>query len=168
MTGAWDLITVYRSADSNAEQDASAVRNLLLRNELDAVLVDDSHPGVVSGSWEVRVPHAQVDQAEALIASVDQDDPGRADPSPELDMVTLTEVQGATGEIEALGIRSILDASGISSVLVGNATLPNLSFQVKVAQTDVARAQAVLAEARAAGPAAAEEAAEAESRNQQL
>lgn len=164
MTLGQDLVTVYRSADMNAEQDASAVRNLLLKNELDATLVDDSYPGVVSGSWEVRVPAPQVDQAEALIAVVDQDDPGRVDPTHDLDMVTISETQGATGELEALSIQSILDANGISASIVGASTLPNLSFQVQVPRNDVERAQGAIAEARAAGPAAAEE----ESRNSTL
>jgi hypothetical protein len=45
-------------------------------------------------------------------------------------------------------------------VLVGSSTLPNLSFSVQVSKDDVERAQAALAEARAAGPAAAAEAAQ--------
>jgi hypothetical protein len=80
------------------------------------------------------------------------------DPSHDLDMVTIAELQGATGEMEAMGIQSILDANGISAVLVGSSTLPNLNFAVQVAHEDLGRAHAVLAEARAAGPAAAAEA----------
>jgi hypothetical protein len=60
--------------------------------------------------------------------------------------------------MEAMSIQSILDANGISAVLVGASTLPNLSFGIQVAKDDVERAQAALAEARAAGPAAAAEA----------
>jgi hypothetical protein len=165
MSMATDLVTVYRSADMNAEQDATAVRNLLIRNGIDALLADENAPGVVEGTWEVRVPQEQVSQAEALIAQVDQDDPGGVDPSHDLDLVTIAELQGATGEMEAMGIQSILDANGISAVLVGASTLPNLSFAVQVARDDVDRAQAALAEARAAGPAAAAEAAQ-ETENQ--
>jgi hypothetical protein len=160
MSMATDLVTVYRSADMNAEQDATAVRNLLIKNGLNAQLASDDTPGVVDGTWEVRVPQFEVPQAEALVSQVDQDDPGRVDPSHELDMVTVAELQGTTGEMEALAIQSILDASGISAVLVGSSTMPNLSFVVQVAQDDLERAQAVLAEARAAGPAAAAEAAD--------
>ena len=154
-----DLVIVYRSADMNAEQDASAVRNLLIANGIDAQLFDDKSQGVVEGTWEVRVPASETAQAEALVAQVDQDDPGRVDPSHDLDMVTIAEVQGLTGEMEAMGIQSILDANGISAVLVGSSTLPNLSFAVQVLRADLERAQAALAEARAAGPAAAAEAA---------
>jgi hypothetical protein len=155
-----DLITVYRSADMNAEQDATAVRNLLIKNGLSAQMLDHKALGVIEGTWEVRVPRVEVAQAEALIAQVDQEDPGRVDPSHELDMVTIAELQGTTGEMEALAIQSILDANGISAVLVGSSTLPNLSFSVQVSKDDVERAQAALAEARAAGPAAAAEAAQ--------
>src|SRR4051794_24637739 len=120
MVNQGDLVTVYRSADSNAEEDASAVQDVLARNELHPVLLDDSVPGVVSGSWEVRVPSQEVNTAEQLIATLDQDDPGKPDPSADLDSVTIAELQGTTGEIEAMGIKSILDASGIPSVLIGN------------------------------------------------
>jgi hypothetical protein len=160
MSMATDLVTVYRSADMNAEQDATAVRNVLIKNGIDAQLADENVPGVVEGTWEVRVPREQVAQAEALVAQLDQDDPGGVDPSHELDMVTIAEFQGATGQMEALAIQSILDANGISAVLVGASTLPNLSFAVTVARDDVDRAHAALAEARAAGPAAAAEAAQ--------
>lgn len=153
-----DLVVVYRSADMNAEQDATAVRNLLSKNGLQAQLFDDTSPGVVEGTWEVRVPASEAAQAEALVVQVDQDDPGKVDPSHDLDMVTIAEVQGMTGEMEAMGIQSILDANGISAVLVGSSTLPNLSFAVQVPKDDVERAQAALAEAQAAGPAAAAEA----------
>src|SRR5687768_14090387 len=115
MSMATDLVTVYRSADMNAEQDATAVRNVLIRNEIDAQLADDNTPGVVEGTWEVRVPQSQMPQAEALIDQLDQDDPGGVDPSHNLDMVTIAELQGATGEMEAMGIQSILDANGISA-----------------------------------------------------
>ena len=61
--------------------------------------------------------------------------------------------------MEALGIQSILDANGISALIQGSSTLPNLSFTVQVAREDFERAQTALSEARAAGPAAAAEAA---------
>src|SRR6478672_9947514 len=80
------------------------------------------------------------------------------DPSPELDAVTIMELQGVTGEVEALALKSILDANNIPSVLVGTSTLPNLSFQIQVPATEVDRARAAIAEAQAAGPAAAVEA----------
>lgn len=156
MTG--DLVTVYRSADMNAESDARGVCNLLIANGLDARIADSSAAGVVVGTYEVRVPAEQAGTAETLIAGIDQDDPGRADPSHDLDMVTLRTMEGATGELEAISVRSILEANGIPCVVIGNSTLPNLAFMVQVSKLDLDRAQATLAEAEAAGPAAAVEA----------
>lgn len=150
-----DLVTVYRSADSDADQDAAAMQRYLVANGLGAVIFSDENPGVVQGSCEVRVPAAQVADAETLVAGYDPDAPVEVDPSPELDMVTLVSRMGATGEMEVIGIKSVLDAAEIPCVIIGDSTLPNLSFQVQVAQADVVRAQEVLAEAEAAGPAAA-------------
>ena len=161
-----DFITVYRSADMNARQDATAVRDKLASQGVNAQLAGDMAPGVVDGTWEVRVPAAEASLAESIVGSMNQDDPGLVNPSRELDTVPLIHTQGATGEMEAMAIQSILDANGIPAVLVGASTLPNLSFQVRVAKADVERAQATLAEARAAGPAAALEA-EQESERQQ-
>ena len=158
MNGELDLVTVYRSADSDADQDAEAMRSYLAANGMHPTIVDDSVVGVVPGSYEVRVPASEASAAETLVGSFDPDAPQPADPSSELDMVPIASMMGATGEMEALGMKSVLDAAGIPNVLIGGSTLPNLEFQVRVAQADVAQAKAVLAEAEAAGPAAAVEA----------
>jgi hypothetical protein len=158
MTSEAGFITVYRSADANAEVDATAVRNALMRNQIDARLYDDNAAGVVPGSYEVRVPENQAAEAEALIAHMDQDDPGAADPSRDLDMVTLRRTMGTTAQMEAFGIKGILDANGISSVVIGNTTLPNLSFFVRVPKASLQLAEETIREAEAAGPAAAAEA----------
>jgi hypothetical protein len=152
------MITVYRSGDMNAEQDAQAVRNFLVRNGLDAQLVDDNTPGVQSGSFAVQVPEDQAGQAESLVAEVSRNEMTETDTSHDLDMVILRRTMGATGEMEALAIKGILDANGISNILIGNSTLPNLSFFVRVPKSDFERAEAIIAEAQAAGPAAAIEA----------
>jgi hypothetical protein len=154
-----NLVTVYRSTDMDGEQDATAVRNLLIKNGLNAELFDDKSPGMAPDSYEVRVPNSEAQEAEALVARVDVEDESKVDPTHDLDMVTIAELQGATGEMEALGIQSILDANGISAIIQGASTLPNLPFMVTVAREDLERAQAALAEAKAAGPAAAAEAA---------
>jgi hypothetical protein len=158
MTNEPELVTVYRSADMNAESDARAACELLAANGIRADIFGDTAPGVVDGTWEVRVAASDAARAESLLSTIDQDDPGKADPSRDLDTVPIAELQGTTGEMEALGIQSILDANGIPAVLVGASTLPNLSFQVRVARADLDRARAALEEARAAGPVAAVEA----------
>jgi hypothetical protein len=74
-----------------------------------------------------------------------------------LDMITLP---GGTvsSEIEADMIRGLLDAGGIPSMVVSAEQFPNLGFEVKVPRGRVVEAETLVAEARAAGPAAAAEA----------
>ena len=104
----------------------------------------------------MQVPEEQAEQAQSLVAEAAKI--GTTDTSSDLDMLVLRRTMGATGEMEALGIKSILDANGIPNVVVGNSTLPNLSFFVRVPRAEMERAEAVIAEAQAAGPAAAVEA----------
>jgi aryl-alcohol dehydrogenase-like predicted oxidoreductase len=73
-------------------------------------------------------------------------------------METLFSSSNHDAEMEAMAIHSILQASGVPSVLVGSSTLPNLAFEVQVPREDLEEAQRILAEAQAAGPAAAAEA----------
>ena len=153
------MVTVYRSVEMSAEQDATTVKNLLMEAGLNAVLCDDNTPGIPDGTFEVRVPSAEAQRAQSLVPVEDPNTASEPDVSRDLDMVPIIEAQGVTGEIEALGVQSILDANGINAILVGSSSLPNLSFQVQVAKDDLSRAETALAEAREAGPAAAVEAA---------
>jgi hypothetical protein len=68
------------------------------------------------------------------------------------------------GEMEAMTIKGILDASDIPAMIVGPGVLPSLDFQVQVPEHLLAQAQRIIAEALAAGPQAAAEA-EAETEN---
>lgn len=160
MNGPEDFVTVYRSADADADSDASKVRQYLADNGITSVIAGDDVPGVVQGSYEIRVSDADMPRAESLLAEFDPDAPQVVDPSRELDTVPIVSMMGATAEIEALGVKSVLDAAGIANVLVGDSTLPNLEFHIRVAQADVDQAKAVLAEAQASGPAAADAEAE--------
>lgn len=153
-----ELVTVFRSADSSAVEDAEEVRDLLTEGGLSPVLLQDDAIGVPSGACEVRVPDGEAARADELLAACATSEPEPGDPSHELDLETVFDAVGATAEMEAIGIRGVLDANGVSCVLVGPSVYPNLRFLVRVPKKDVDRAQQVLAEARAAGPAAAEEA----------
>jgi hypothetical protein len=149
-----ELVTVFRSADESAEGEATAVRDLLTQAGISAVLLDDDAPGVVEGSFEVRVPAEEASRAEALIA----ESQAPLDMSHDFDLVTIYAT--SVDDSEAAAIRGVLDANGIPSVF-SSTPYPNLPFEVKVAKGDVERARQALAEAEAAGPAAAEEAEEA-------
>jgi hypothetical protein len=153
-----ELTTVYRSADSTAQEDAEAVRDLLSEAGLAPVLLDDGAPGVPAGAYEVRVPADQAERAEDLVRAAEQAPVEAGDPSHDMDLVTIFSGLGANAEVEALGMRAVLDADGIPTVFVSPPQYPNLRFVVKVPRKHVERARQVIAEALAAGPQAAEEA----------
>lgn len=161
MHDATESVTVFRSLDPAAESDAARVRELLSGAGLDAVVFDDNTPGVVEGTFEVRVPASQAEQAERLIAAGDAEmQQASGDTSESLDLETVFQADGAspTAEMEAMEVSSLLTAAGIDTVTIGSSTLPNLPFEVRVPRDDAERARLVIAEARAAGPAAAEQA----------
>lgn len=154
-----DLVTVYRSADQDAADDATTARDLLRDAGIEAEVFGDDAPGVVEGSWEVRVPATDAASAEQLLAAANEQVEDHVDPSHSLDLVTIFRSEAtSTAEIEAMSIRSVLDALDIPSVLVGTAALPSLAFEVRVPRTFEGQARTAIAEAQATGPAAADEA----------
>src|SRR5580692_2728206 len=154
-----DLVTVYRSMDAAAKEDCEIIVDLLTAEGLSPVILDDSAPGVPEGTFEVRVPGNQLQKAEQLIAENPlPDDVEDVDNSSELDLETIYHADGTLAEVESMEIKNLLEASGIAAVVVGNSVLPTMSFEVRVARDQVARARGVVNEAQAAGPAAAEEA----------
>ncbi len=151
-----DLIVVYRSMDADAKEDAECVVELLRDAGIQAVLHNDSAPGVPAGVFEVRVPAADAARAEELIAENPPFEEAEVlDPSSDLDLET---VVSATSEMEAMGIKNLLDTNGIAAILVGDSVLPNIPFEVRVAHDQAERARVLIADAEARGPAAAAEA----------
>ena len=73
-------------------------------------------------------------------------------------MVTLFSSMNHDAEMEALALHSLLEANGIESAVVGPSTLPSVEFQVQVPRSQKEEAERVMAEAREAGPSAADEA----------
>jgi hypothetical protein len=82
---------------------------------------------------------------------------GAVDMSHDLDLIPLYSSQTIEAEMEAEVIRSILDASGIPSVL-SSSPLSTLEFVIKVPRNRLAEARQLLADQQAAGPEAAAEA----------
>jgi len=82
------------------------------------------------------------------------------DTSHNLDLVTVFQASSSatTAEIEIMSIKSVLEANGIGAVVMDNVMMPNLATEVRVARADEEKALIAIAEAQAAGPAAAEEA----------
>jgi hypothetical protein len=83
------------------------------------------------------------------------------DNSSDRDPVTIYESQTVDAEMEADMIAGVLSANGIPSTLL-RTPVPSLGYSVQVPRDRVEDARRAIAEAQAAGPAAAE-AAEAES-----
>src|SRR5438045_4697921 len=90
-------VTVFRSADASAQEDAAAVLEMLAAEGISGAVADDSVPGVPAGAWEVRVAESQRTQAEAVVAaSRIGEDPDQFDESPDLDLVTVFEGAGSS------------------------------------------------------------------------
>ena len=152
------MLTVFRSAESSAEEECSDIRTFLAENGIDAKVAGDDAPGVVSGSYEIRVAAEDADRATELIATLPED-AQQADPSHGLDLVSIYRSESTpSAEMEAMGLKAILDSSGIEAVVMGGSMMPNLPVEVRVTSEDEVRARAVIAEAAAAGPEAADEA----------
>ena len=84
-------------------------------------------------------------------------------PSNEPGLVTVFRLAGGgIDEMEVMTVQQLLESNGIETVLVGDSPLPNLAEEIRVAEEDAERAQQLIADALAAGPAGAAEA-EAES-----
>jgi len=150
------LITVFRSADARAEEDARAIALLLNNSGIPATLLDDSERGVPEGAWEVCVPQADGPRADALIATHSPD--AAHDDSHALDMIAVFRSAGTDTESEALTVKGLLRASGVPAEIVGDTRYPNLPQQVQVPRAQLTEARRLIADALAAGPAAAEEA----------
>jgi hypothetical protein len=135
------------------------VRQMLTEEGIGATLFDDTAPGVPAGAYEVRVNSGDQNRAEQLIAQYSPDAELKdVDASHALDLVPVFGEEGSGRELEALQIKSILDAGGISAVVIGDSRYPNLGYQVRVAKEQEPRARQLIQEALAAGPASAEEA----------
>ena len=85
-------------------------------------------------------------------------EPFEVDPSHALDLVTLFSSANHDAEMEANAIHGVLEANGIMSLVVDAPQIHSLAFQVQVPRANIEEAERVLAEAKAAGPAAAVEA----------
>lgn len=148
-----ELVTVFRSADESAGDDAEQICDLLVEAGLTAIAVDDSEPGVMEGCWEVRVPAEQAEQADQMIAASAGTVPAEGDPSDEMDLIPLFEEGTDLTELEAMNLKTLLEANGIPTVVYGSSQLPNIPFDVRVPQDMLEAAEQVVADAATAATA---------------
>jgi hypothetical protein len=153
-----ELVTVFRSADPDAGEQAAAARDLLVEAGLSAEVFDDSRPGVPDGAFEVRVPPGQQAEAERLIDSPPDSAEAPVDTSHDLDMVPVFSSDTTDAEMLAAEIRGILEAQNIPCVVASASVFPSLPYVVRVPRNRLAEARQAIAAAEEAGPAAAEEA----------
>lgn len=147
-----ELVTVFRSADADAEDQANTVRDMLAKANIRAEIFE------LPGAFDVRVPRAQEEDAVRFIETQRDFTPEPTDLSHDLDMVTVFSSQEYNAEMIAIEVRSILDAHGIPSVLVSSSMFPNLPFEVRVPKTCLEEARRAIVAAEEAGPSAAEQA----------
>jgi hypothetical protein len=152
-----EMVTVYRSMDATAKEDCETIVEILNDRNISAIIADDTAPGVPEGVCEVQVSAADAARAEALIDENPlPDEAEEVDGSEDLDLETIFHSDGTMAEVEAMGVKNVLEANGIAAVLFGDSVLPNLGFEVKVARDQVENARKLIAQAEAEGPAAAE------------
>jgi hypothetical protein len=155
-----DLVTVYRSMDATAKQDCETLVDILRDEGISAVVLDDDSPGVVEGTFEVRVPARDAANAEKLIAENSlPDEVEEVDNSPELDLETVFHVEGSCSlaEMQAMNIKNLLESNGLAAVLVGDSVLPNFPFEIRVAREQADLARSLIADAEESGPIGADE-----------
>jgi hypothetical protein len=158
MTDDNKLITVFRSADTSAEEEAAGARKTLAQAGIPAVMVGDDTPGVVEGSWEVRVSTTDRERAEAILAAQPAEPEDEAEVrdeglSHDLDFVSLFGSQANDADIEATMIQSLLEANGIPCVVIGSSQYPSLGFEVRVPKSRLDEAAELMEEARQSGAA---------------
>jgi hypothetical protein len=165
MTASSDLITVYRSMDATAKEDCESIIEMLNEEAISAVMADDSAPGVLEGTYEVRVPAADAARAEKLIDENPlPDEVEEVDDSADLDLETIFHIEGSsmTGELQAMSIKNLLESNGIAAVLVGDSVLPTFPFEVKVAREQAESARKLIEDIEREGSAAAQAESESE------
>jgi hypothetical protein len=141
MAASPDLVTVYRSMDATAKDDCESIVEMLSEEGISAMMVDDSAPGVLEGTYEVRVPARDAAKAEKLIEENPlPDEVEEVDDSSALDLETIF----VAPEMEAMSVKNLMESNGIAAVLVGDSVLPTFPFEVKVAREQVVRARQLL------------------------
>jgi hypothetical protein len=78
------------------------------------------------------------------------------DPEHHLDAEVIFSGQGTDAELEAMNIRGVLEASGITVIGTPVFPIPTLAVEIRVPKDQAERARQLLDEARSAGPEAAE------------
>ena len=125
------------------------------------IVLGDDTPGVIEGSWEVRVAPADRERAEAIAAAPPPEPEDESEVSDralthDLDFVPVFRNQTHDAEMEAISIQSLLEANGIPCVLVGSSSFPSLPFEVRVPKSRLEEAKSLLEEIKQSAADSAE------------
>jgi len=145
------MVTVFRSADADAADQAEDVCDLLVESGMTAIVADDSEPGIEEGSFEVRVPAEQAAEAEAILTAAAEAPEDMEYSGEDMDLVSIFETGTEISEMEALSLKTLLESNNIPTVIEGATTLPNLGFDVRVPIRYLDDARRVVEEAAATG-----------------
>jgi hypothetical protein len=161
MTDESQFITVFRSGDPTAKQDAENARVRLVKGGIQAIVLGADAPGVVEGSWEVRVPPVDRARAEALVdlpgpQAEDESEVSTEGQSHDLDFVNLATFDGPGAEMQSTLLRSALEGNGIPCAVIGISQIPSLGFEVRVPKTRLEEALTIVAGADQSGAEVAE------------
>jgi hypothetical protein len=154
-----DAVTVFRSSDPRAHEEAAAALELLANHGLSGGLTGDNARTDFAAVWEMKAKSKYSAEAEVLIAdSLTEDDISNVNASHDLDLVAVFRSAGNNSEIEGLLVKGILDAAGIYAMIENDSRFPNLPAEVRVPRDRVIDAKRLIADALAAEAGAAYEA----------
>ena len=126
--------------DADAKEDAECIVELLTDAGIQAVLAGRLRARRARGRFRSagagrrRRPRRRADRRESAARRSRRSGCRQSD----LDLETIVS---ATSEMEAMGIKNLLESNGIAAVLVGDSVLPNFPFEVRVARDQVERAR---------------------------
>jgi hypothetical protein len=158
MTDPNDFVTVFRSAEPGARADAEMAQERLAQAAIHSIVLGDDAPGVVEGTYEVRVAASDQAKADGILAvpapePEDEEEVPEAGLSRDLDFVTLFSSQTMGAEVEAISLQTVLESAGIPSIVVGSSQFPSLPFEVRVPKSRLEEARTLVEEARQSGAA---------------
>jgi hypothetical protein len=149
-------VTLYRSAHPKSEEEAHEILNMLREAGVGTVRVRlEEEPGSGVRSCVVDVDDSENYDAQAVLQQKGATFEG-LDAGASLDFRVVFFSDKHDAENEALAVKSLLEANGISTFIAESSPLPNFPHKVLAARADADRAREIIHLAQATGPMDAE------------
>jgi|GEM_PF-2426844 len=154
-----EFVAIYQSAHPKAEEEAQLILDALHDGgiNLARTRVEDE-PGGGVRSYLVEVVENAAYDAQALLQAQGLQFEG-LDEASSLDFQVAFYSDRHDADAEALTVKSLLEANGISAFLAESSQLPIFPSKVLVPRAEALRARHIIEEAKATGPMDAESAA---------